>query len=376
MAKYACAICGYVHDEAKGGAFDSLPDSWTCPVCGAAKSQFRVAGGADDGGQQLRDGERSEEAGADDKRSPGVGRTAWLRSSHRLFGYVFLVIYVLLIVQMVPRLWSYQIEFPARTVVHIALGMAVGVMLLLKIGIVRYFRRLDPPLVPLFGTWLLVASVILIGISVPWAYREAYATARLFTPENRQRVERLLAQTGLEEAQCQRFATAAALRAGRGILRSECVDCHDLRTVLAKPRTPVMWRQTVQRMAARTMVVEPLEEEGQWQVTAYLVALSPQLQRSMRQLNDQQEKRQQSQEAAESMVREGTDDSSYDADAAASLVAAKCSQCHDASLVADAPPSSAEAARELVSRMVDEGLDATADELSLIVEHLRRTYVP
>ena len=71
---------------------------------------------------------------------------------------------------MVPRLWTYQIEFPARTVVHIALGMAVGVMLLLKISVVRFFRRLDQALVPLLGTGLLVWSVVLIGISVPAAF--------------------------------------------------------------------------------------------------------------------------------------------------------------------------------------------------------------
>ena len=125
---------------------------------------------------------------ADAQSSPAVGAARFHLSpllAHRVFGYVFLAVYLLLIVQMVPRLWTYQIEFPARTVVHLSLGMAVGVMLLLKIGIVRFFRRLDQTLVPLLGTSLLVSSVVLIGISVPSAFREAFATARLFTAENR-----------------------------------------------------------------------------------------------------------------------------------------------------------------------------------------------
>ncbi len=49
MKKYVCSICGYVYDPAVGDPengvapdtpFENLPDSWVCPVCGAAKSEF------------------------------------------------------------------------------------------------------------------------------------------------------------------------------------------------------------------------------------------------------------------------------------------------------------------------------------------------
>ena len=49
MASYRCLICGYVYDPAEGDsnagipagtAFEDLPDSWVCPVCGAPKSEF------------------------------------------------------------------------------------------------------------------------------------------------------------------------------------------------------------------------------------------------------------------------------------------------------------------------------------------------
>jgi len=51
MKKYECKICGYVYDPAVGDAdggiapgtaFEDIPDDWTCPVCGAAKSEFVV----------------------------------------------------------------------------------------------------------------------------------------------------------------------------------------------------------------------------------------------------------------------------------------------------------------------------------------------
>jgi rubredoxin len=49
MQKYECGVCGYVYDPAKGDPdggiapgtpFESLPDDWVCPVCGASKSEF------------------------------------------------------------------------------------------------------------------------------------------------------------------------------------------------------------------------------------------------------------------------------------------------------------------------------------------------
>ena len=50
MKKYVCQVCGYVYDPAVGDAdggvpagtaFEALPADWVCPVCGAAKDQFR-----------------------------------------------------------------------------------------------------------------------------------------------------------------------------------------------------------------------------------------------------------------------------------------------------------------------------------------------
>ena len=49
MSRYVCTVCGYIYDEAKGDpehgiapgtAWDSIPDDWVCPDCGASKSEF------------------------------------------------------------------------------------------------------------------------------------------------------------------------------------------------------------------------------------------------------------------------------------------------------------------------------------------------
>ncbi len=49
MDVYACDVCGYYYDPEYGDeennikagtAFGKLPKSWTCPECGADKSEF------------------------------------------------------------------------------------------------------------------------------------------------------------------------------------------------------------------------------------------------------------------------------------------------------------------------------------------------
>ena len=53
MAEYVCMICGYVYDEALGRPEDgiapgtpwqSLPEDWVCPICGATKAEFEKQG--------------------------------------------------------------------------------------------------------------------------------------------------------------------------------------------------------------------------------------------------------------------------------------------------------------------------------------------
>ena len=354
--RYRCPVCGYVYDEREAGvAWDSLPHDWACPACGAAKSTFEPL---------------AQETSAPVQAAPGRVALA-----HRVFGYAFLALYVVLMWQMVPRLWTYQIELPARTVIHMSLGMAIGVILLLKISIVRFFKRLDAALVPALGSSLLVGSVVLIGIAVPPAFREALATNRLFTEENCRRVETLLVQAGLDKPAGAQLATHASLRAGQRVLRQQCIECHDLRTVIARPRTPDAWRQTVRRMADRTTLLDPIDEQQQWQVTAYLVALSPQLQQSAQRLRDQVERRDGAKQAAAGLTEKPDDAAPYDTALAKQLFEAKCSECHATSEVDKKPPDSESAARDLVKRMVDEGLTASEAELAQLVRFLTETYV-
>ncbi len=51
MRKWRCLICDFVYDEAEGipdegipagTKWEDVPDTWTCPDCGASKMDFQM----------------------------------------------------------------------------------------------------------------------------------------------------------------------------------------------------------------------------------------------------------------------------------------------------------------------------------------------
>jgi len=48
--EWVCTVCNHVYDPAKDGggkAFEDLPDTWKCPVCGLGKSTYKKSGSAE-----------------------------------------------------------------------------------------------------------------------------------------------------------------------------------------------------------------------------------------------------------------------------------------------------------------------------------------
>ncbi len=302
---------------------------------------------------------------------------------HRLLGLVYVLIYLYLMYQMVPRLWAYQIELPARTVVHLSLGILIGVILITKISIVRFFKHMEAKLVPMLGVSLFLCTFLLIALTLPFSLREAYLQNQALGEEARLdemigRVEELLPGIGLEdELLLEQLATRQGLHTGRKLLQTQCVQCHDLRTVLVRPRTPHSWKQTVARMANRSTVLAPISEEDQWYVTAYLIAVSPTLQESLRQRREAAMEAIGSQQAmvsASAMVDDKGMDDEYDTTRARGLFEQTCSLCHAYTQVDNAPPANEEEAIALVQRMVGNGLSASDTDLNTVIRYLTETY--
>jgi cytochrome c5 len=317
---------------------------------------------------------------------------------HHWLGYAYLAIYVTLMTQMVPRLWSYQIEFPPRTVAHLMLGMAIGVILLIKIVIVRFFKHLESSTVPSLGILLLVSTTVLIGLSAPFALQEealsraTYNGQSIFAPENLARVRNLLDLGGVgTQSQRPGLARPATLRAGRYVLAKKCVQCHDLRTILGRPRPPESWHQVVARMAERSVILNPITEPEELAVTAYLIAVSPELQRSVKELRAQASAADRSLAAAAGLAAVPFPEPPQpdkpaaraprlppgpkalapgDLSRARQVFESKCVLCHSLKVVEAAPPVTETEARELVGRMVQNGLTASEEDLNLIVHHL------
>ncbi len=75
--RYVCSICGYVYDEeVEGTPFSELPDTWTCPLCGAAKSAFEPERAAADTAPSNARAAAAETLATDTPPAPAAAATA------------------------------------------------------------------------------------------------------------------------------------------------------------------------------------------------------------------------------------------------------------------------------------------------------------
>ncbi len=221
---------------------------------------------------------------------------------HRAVGWAFVALYVGFLAEMVPRLWQYQVELPARTVVHITAAVVIGVVLAVKVAVLRFFRHFEEAM-PTLGVILLVATVVLAVFSILPALR-AHGTSAVFATENRERVERILGRLDLGEAwSAQELSTGASLTRGREVVVHRCSSCHDLRTVIAEPRTGAGWLSVTRRMQDKPTLAEPLSDDEVLLATAYLVAITPVLRDDLQRRASESDDRA---EAAAALVEPGS----------------------------------------------------------------------
>ncbi len=295
---------------------------------------------------------------------------------HRVIGYAYTVLYIFMMWQMVPRLWNYQVELPPRTVAHLMLGITIGVLILVKLAILRFFRHFEESM-PYIGTLLLLCTYLLIGLSVPFTFREAALRTQTgaFSEAGIARTHRLLETAGLPaDAPLTQIASKRGLRAGQKVLQTKCVVCHDLRTILARPYTPPNWVRLVNRMAMKPIIGEPIHREEEWNVAAYLIAITPDIQTSVREQRQQQMQADEAKAALQ--IARGTQvTDTYDAAEAEELFLDKCSQCHPITDVEDYPPRSAAETTVLITRMIEHGLYLEESEIPVITRYINENYL-
>ena len=300
---------------------------------------------------------------------------------HRSVGVCYLLLYLFMMYHMVPRLFLYQVEFPARTVAHLMLGVSIGFLLLIKLVILRFCKHFSSML-PYIGISILWCTVLLVSLSVPFAFKDSYwsrsATGgSVYSSENIARIQKLLPTAGFPSAApLENLASEHALRAGRRVLLTRCVTCHDLKTILTNPRPPVGWVRTVERMAKKPVFGRPIEIEEQWTVATYLIAISPDLQVSAKHRREQELQTEQARDALLTAIASSKQTIPvYDMEEARSLFEETCSQCHELSEMESATLKSAQDVRDLLGRMVENGLEADEADLEQVVWYLMQVYV-
>lgn len=293
---------------------------------------------------------------------------------HRAMGLAYLAIYVAMMVEMVPRLWEYQFELPARTVMHAVMGITIGVLLAAKIAIIRWFQHFGKAL-PTIGLTLLLCTVILSTLSLPFALRAHDVGGQTLDPQNLARVRRIL--TGLDFGHAvdgDALTTRASMEAGRDVLARKCTVCHDIRTIIIKPRTGAAWLDSVQRMAQKPAIGEPITEPDIAVVTAYLVAITPDIQESTK--RKQRQERQREERAAEVAALPSPEPPpAFDPVKVRPVYEDKCSQCHELTEVTAAGGKDEAGWAAIVRRMVeDNGAELSENEARDITLYLAASF--
>lgn len=261
------------------------------------------------------------------------------------------------------------------------------------------------------GLTILWCTTLLLMLSLPAALHEHSLAHGApggdpFGVESQRRVARLLPEAMLPSGTDLRaLATADALTAGT-VLLEQCTTCHDLKTILDKPRGPSTWADTVARMAEKPSLFGAISPLDQGRVTAYLIAITPDLQKSAkRRLGAQTDEDEPPIDAGVAddapVLDAGAIDATPPGDGGVSrdagtgvdagvvvpqpvaidpaqartTFARKCSGCHEIADIDGNPPRTTAAAASLVKRMLGNGLKATRRDLALIAWWLDTHYV-
>ena len=258
----------------------------------------------------------------------------------------------------------------------------IGVLLLTKLAIIRLFPHFMGAL-PALGLGLLINTVILGSLSLPYALQAHNISGDTLSPQNLERVRDVLAGLPLpEDVDAAALATPERLADGRDVLTRKCTVCHDMRTILAKPRSGPGWFNVVVRMAEKPLIMgDALDDRDIPLATAYLIAITPDMQQSakvrMKAMKDQAERVAEVAEmpADTAASSEAAAPAALDLTKAEALYKARCTQCHELDEIKEHGGDDEAGWAKIVKRMVeDEGAELGEDEARTIVRFLAATY--
>jgi mono/diheme cytochrome c family protein len=151
-----------------------------------------------------------------------------LITAHKIFGYLFVSIFLFMVVVMIRKVALYQEELSPRAIIHIIMGIALLPMIFLKILIVRRHKSLAADLLGL-GKFIFLAAFILTGITGGYYFLHRSDVRYISLSESDTAV--------LDE------------NIGRMLVQKKCAKCHTLERVFRSTKSKVGWTRTINRMA-------------------------------------------------------------------------------------------------------------------------------
>lgn len=162
---------------------------------------------------------------------------------HRVLGYVFVLAYVVLLFEMVPRAWQFRVATPV-SVVHGLLGVGVGVILAIKLAVIRRYQRFGNRL-PWIGGALAVTTLLVAALGVV----PAWIVLRPSVP------------------------LTAELARGRDVVSQKCNQCHGASTIASEREDARKWNRITREMQRFSRTIpgkEPITDDERALAAAYL----------------------------------------------------------------------------------------------------------
>jgi mono/diheme cytochrome c family protein len=143
-----------------------------------------------------------------------------LKAVHRLNGYLFLLLFLIISYLCIDLLVRVGMVLDARTTFHVVFALAIFLLLLVKISYIRVYRLFYSHVVG-FGLTIALLAIILTGISSGYYLLATGLETRQEAVNNTEPVaEEAMPEIALKTDQ-------ASIARGEQLYREQCISCHD-----------------------------------------------------------------------------------------------------------------------------------------------------
>jgi uncharacterized membrane protein len=190
--------------------------------------------------------------------------------SHRILGYIFLFIFLVMLFFMVKKVSGLNYELSPRAVIHIVLATILIPIFLTKILIARFFKRLYPNLI-LLGLMIFFLSFTMVAITA--GYHFLKTTTDQPSESASASVSVIRSLTHQEQNNIQKHeAPDSSQAAVKELIHKKCTTCHTLERIKKAKKTNSEWRTTVEKMIKYSMNPDLLTEEEISMMISYLTS--------------------------------------------------------------------------------------------------------